>query len=178
MFFKSLETERLILKNIDAGDADFIIKQFSDDEVNRFLFDAEPITTDEQAMELIDFYLAPEPRNQHRWILTLKDGGERIGTCGFHCWNRESGVCEIGYDLYPPYQKKGYMSEALKAALSFAEGEMKIKEIHAHIAEGNTASFKIAEKFGFADSGQTYMEIFRGKEYPHSILIYKAPKNN
>lgn len=38
----------------------------------------------EQAQKWIDFYLESEPRNQHRWIMVLKENSEKIGTCGFH----------------------------------------------------------------------------------------------
>lgn len=68
MLFKNLETERLYLKNIDISDRDFIYSQFSDDIVNRYLFDAEPLTDIEGADEIIAFYIQPEPRFQHRWI--------------------------------------------------------------------------------------------------------------
>lgn len=40
--FKVLETNRLILKNLDYEDRDFLFSQFSDESVNRYLFDAEP----------------------------------------------------------------------------------------------------------------------------------------
>lgn len=37
MFFKELETDRLILKNISSEDRDFILKQFSDDNKSIFI---------------------------------------------------------------------------------------------------------------------------------------------
>jgi [ribosomal protein S5]-alanine N-acetyltransferase len=171
LFFRELETERLILKNIGNNDNEFMLKLFSNDEVNRFLFDAEPFSTMEEAEKLIDFYLEDEPRCQHRWIVTRKDDGERIGTCGFHCWNRETGTCEIGYDLIPGYWKLGYMAEALAAILAFGKNEMKLEKIEAHIFSGNIDSIKTAERQGFIDSKVTYMEIFRGKAYPHVIYV-------
>lgn len=171
MLFKNLETERLLLKVISAEDADFILKQFSNDDVNRYLFDEEPYTEIEQAEELIRFYLEDEPRNQNRWIIIKKDTGEKVGTCGFHCWNRETRKCELGYDLYPTYWKNGYMTEALTAILDFASDDMKIKSIEVHIADGNTDSIKAAEKQGFADSKETYYESFGGKEYLHHIYL-------
>jgi [ribosomal protein S5]-alanine N-acetyltransferase len=103
MFFKELETDRLVLKNICSEDKDFILKQFSNDTVNQYLFDAESLNNLEEANELIDFYIQPEPRTQHRWILILKVNGIKIGTCGFHCWNKNNNSVEIGYDLQKQY---------------------------------------------------------------------------
>ena len=111
MLFKALETERLILKNISFDDRDFIYDQFSNASVNQYLYDAEPLVDIQGADEIIEFYLQPEPRAQHRWILMTK-AGTKIGTCGFHCWNSSKGVCDIGYDLNPNFEGEGYMTEA------------------------------------------------------------------
>jgi hypothetical protein len=43
MLFTCLNTERLLLKNIAEDDKEFIFSQFSNDSVNRHLFDAEPM---------------------------------------------------------------------------------------------------------------------------------------
>lgn len=64
--FIDLETQRQILKSISYDDAEFFYQEFSDDDVNRYLFDVEPCSSSEEAKEWIEFYLEPEPRNQHR----------------------------------------------------------------------------------------------------------------
>lgn len=65
MLFKNIETKRLILKNISTDDREFIFNQFSNDMVNRYLFDAEPLINIEDADELINFYIQPKPRLQY-----------------------------------------------------------------------------------------------------------------
>lgn len=171
MFFRELRTERCYLKNIGLEDDEFILKQFSNDDVNQYLYDAEPYRTIEEAQALIRFYNEEEPRNQHRWILVKKDTGEKIGTCGFHCWNRKTGVCELGYDLYPDYQKKGYMTEALSEIIAFAKTEMQLKKLEAHIYIENINSVKTVERLGFIDSKTCCYETFRGHNYRFKIYI-------
>ncbi|HOP11400.1 MAG TPA: GNAT family N-acetyltransferase [Oscillospiraceae bacterium] len=168
-FFSPIETKRLMLKNISADDRAFILKQFSDDSVNRYLYDTEPFSNLEEADELIDYFTQPEPRTLHRWILVLKDGGEKIGTCGFHNWDRRNQRAEIGYDLQPDFWGKGYMSEALEAILVFARDRMKLKRIDAHIYPENLGSVRLAERHGFRFCGETKVYVFRGKEYLHRI---------
>jgi ribosomal-protein-alanine N-acetyltransferase len=170
MFFKEIETDRLYLKNISIYDRDFILAQFSNNEVNRYLFDAEPLADVYGADEIIDFYIQPEPRAQHRWILVRKDDGTKIGTCGFHCWDKSEGCCDIGYDLYPDYWSNGYMIEALKAICSFARSDMKVRSINACIYIENEKSIKLMEKLGFAYCGQIKDEIFHGERCAHKIL--------
>lgn len=168
MLFKELETERLILKNISFEDRDFILDQFSNMTINKYLFDAEPLVDIQGADELIDFYLQPKPRPQHRWILVTKEG-TKIGTCGFHCWYPSEGTCDIGYDLNPDFWNKGYMSEAIDSILRFAQNDMKLKRVDACIYQENEKSIKLAQKAGFKFTGQTKSAIFHGKVYIHNI---------
>jgi len=172
-FFKQLETKRLFLKNISPEDRDFVFSLFSNEDVNTFLFDAEPVENIQGADEIIAYYTMPEPRSMHRWILVRKEDGAKLGTCGFHCWNKETGECDVGYDLYPDYWGKGYMSEALAAILQFAKNEMKVSKVNACIYSENKPSLKLAEKLGFSFVGQMKNEVFRGEEYPHMILTLR-----
>ncbi|WP_346916814.1 GNAT family N-acetyltransferase [Clostridium sp.] len=168
MLFYDIETERLVLKNISSDDRDFIFSQFSDDVVNRYLFDAEPLTNVEGADEIIDFYIQPEPRLQHRWIMVRKSDGVKMGTCGFHCWNHKECKVEIGYDLKEEFWGNGYMQEAIKEIITFAARNMNIKEISACISIDNKRSIRLAENLGFVLSGSSY-ELFRDKKYLHNI---------
>ena len=170
MFFREIETNRLFLKNISLEDREFIYAQFSNEETTRYLFDAEPLTDIQGADEIIGFYLQPEPRGHHRWILARKSDGVKIGTCGFHNWDKTSGRCEIGYDLHPNFWGNGYMGESVQAILSFARDDMKIKHVDACIYVENLPSINLAEKLGFVFYGKTKYEIFRGQKYPHKIL--------
>ncbi|HAN21058.1 MAG: GNAT family N-acetyltransferase [Clostridiales bacterium GWF2_36_10] len=167
--FIDLETDRLILKLISAEDRDFIFSQFSNDVVNRYLFDAEPLIDLNDADEIINFYIQPEPREQNRWILIRKSDKRKIGTCGFHCWNKEKGMVDVGYDLKESYWGQGYMQEAMRTIISFASEKMNISRINACISVDNQKSILFVEKSGFLYHGQMKDEIFRGHKYPHKI---------
>jgi ribosomal-protein-alanine N-acetyltransferase len=174
VLFENIETERLILKNIDSDDRKFIFSQFSDDVVNRYLFDAEPLVDMQGVDEIIDFYIQPEPRLQHRWIIMRKSDGVKMGTCGFHCWNKTSFKVEVGYDLKEEFWGNGYMQEAMKEIIAFARDKMRIKEIRACIYIDNERSIRLVEKFKFVLSDSSY-EIFKGKEYLHNIYTLTLP---
>lgn len=167
MIFKDIETERLFLKNISIEDRSFIFSQFSDDVVNKYLFDAEPLTDMEGADEIIGFYIQPEPRLQQRYIIVRKSDNMKMGTCGFHCWNQPECTVEVGYDLKEDFWGNGYMQEALTKIIALAKDEMQIKEINVSISINNERSIHLAKKLGFALSGSSY-ELFRGKKYLHN----------
>lgn len=174
MFFHEIQTQRLLLKNIATDDRDFILKQFSDDVVNRYLFDAEPMTSLADADELIAFYNEPEPRSQHRWILVLPETGEKIGTCGLHCWNRDEGSAEVGYDMQQAHWGKGLMTEAMQAVLRFAKEEMKIKTLYIEAAVGNERSAAMARRLGFVMTPEKHERVFRGQTYLHDWYAWDA----
>ena len=175
MFFENLSTDRLILKNIGNDDRDFIFSLFSDDDVNKYLFDAEPLTNISGADEIISFYLEHEPRNQHRWIIIRKADNYKMGTCGIHCWDRNNGRVDIGYDLKKEFWGCGYMQEAITKIIEFAENKMEIKEINACIYEENIKSKNLVEKFDFKINGSKNV-IFRGIEYFHNIYTLYITK--
>jgi ribosomal-protein-alanine N-acetyltransferase len=81
--FKELITQRLTLKNIDMNDINFMYQQFSDDFINQYLFDAEPLNSLDEAKELIEFYLNTVEYNNHRYII-INENNKKIGTIGFH----------------------------------------------------------------------------------------------
>ncbi len=168
MFFTNLETERLLLKNINQSDREFIFRQFSDKVVTKYLYDEEPLTDVNEADGIISFYLQPEPRAQHRWIIQRKTDGLRMGTCGFHCWNSKDRKVEIGYDLKEEFWGNGYMHEALKKIIGFAKLRMNITEILACIYIENQKSINLVSRLGFVKVA-TRNEVFRGKEYLHNI---------
>ncbi len=56
------------MKNIENTDQDFILTQFSDDDINRHLFDAEPVKNLKETDEIIKYYLQSELKGQHRCL--------------------------------------------------------------------------------------------------------------
>jgi ribosomal-protein-alanine N-acetyltransferase len=168
MFFENLETERLLLKIIGNDDRDFIYNMFSNDIVNQYLFDAEPLTDISGADEIINFYVEPEPRNHNRWIIIRKFDNVKMGTCGFHCWDRNNKIVDIGYDLKYEFWGNGYMKEAIKKLIEIAKNKMKIEKINACIYTENKKSINLVKKLNFELNG-TKNEIFRGKEYLHNL---------
>ena len=165
--YKELKTKRLTFKNINHDDIDFIYNQFSNDFINQYLFDAEPLTSKEGAKEIIDFYLHTVIHKNHRYIL-INEHQEKIGTIGFHSYDDANQTIGIGYDLLPAYQHQGYMTEALKELLDYLSKDFHIKHIQATIYPENHASIQLVKRFGFKPFG-VKTEWFREKPYEHVI---------
>lgn len=168
MTTKTHETKRLILKPIDINDKAFIFKQFSNEIVNQYLFDAEPLSHEDEANCIIDFYRQPGPSQQERFIIILKDRPIPIGTLGYHALNHDDKTVDIGYDLYPVYHSFGYMREALTYLIDFIHLNFPGYAIHACIYKDNERSIHSVKHFGFTYF-KNYSENFRGEDYEHHI---------
>lgn len=151
--FPSLETERLLLRTMKAGDLDFVYRHFSDTDIYRYLVDEEPITTREQAKEIIEFYVEPVGNSYNRWVLELKSEKRPIGTCGYHQWHKNHHRAEIGYDLEKASWQQGLMSEALEAVLGFGFEKISINRIEAMVHPENEKSIRLLVKLGFQKEG-------------------------
>jgi [ribosomal protein S5]-alanine N-acetyltransferase len=97
--FIDIDTKRLFLKCMDQSDRVFIFEAFQNDFINKYLYGKEPMTDIQEADELISFYTMEEPRNQNRWVMIEKTNNNKIGTCGFHLWDKEKNDIEIGFEL-------------------------------------------------------------------------------
>jgi ribosomal-protein-alanine N-acetyltransferase len=166
--FTNIETNRLILKCIDDSDRGFILEEFQNDFINKYLYDEEPMTDISQADELIDFYTMVEPRKQNRWVLIEKTTNTKLGTCGFHLWDPDNKEVEIGFELMEQYNGKGYMREAIEAIIEFAWREMKVDRINAIAFIDNKKCIQLLEKLRFIKVGEEDTE-FRGQKYLHNI---------
>lgn len=56
---------------------------------------------------------------------------------------------EVGYELLPNFQGKGFMSEALNSIIDFAFTNLKIETIEAFTNYQNARSRKLLEKLNF-----------------------------
>jgi ribosomal-protein-alanine N-acetyltransferase len=170
-----LETGRLVLRGLDMDDAEFILRHFGAPSVTEYLLDEEPLTHEEQARDLIRFYLQPAGKTYNRWGILAKAEGILIGTCGFHKWDKRHRRAEIGYDLTPSYWGQGIMTEALHAAIEYGFGEMGLNRIDALVYPENVRSARVLEKLGFQKEG-LLREYFCMAGECHDHLLFSLLK--
>jgi len=151
--FPPLETRRLHLRAIEAGDLEFVYRHFSDPLVNRYLLDEMPVSTRAQAQAIIEFYTAPGEKPYNRWVILQKSDERAIGTCGYHKWQKAHRRAEIGFDLEESSWNQGLMTEALRAVLQLGFESMHLNRVEALVYPENRASLRLLEKLGFQKEG-------------------------
>lgn len=169
--FPPLETTRLLLRPICAEDSSFVIQHFLNPDVQRYLYDEEPMTMPEQALAIIDFYTASADAAYNRWVIVRKVDQQPMGTCGFHKWSRPHRRAEIGYDLSPDYQGHGYMTEAVAAMIEHGFQRLNLYRIEALVAVENERSLALLHRLGFQQEGILRGYFWSsGQAYDHVTL--------
>ena len=98
-------------------------------------------------------------------VLTEDDGSRRVvGSIGFHGPPDAQGRLEVGYSVDPPFRRRGYASESVKAMFDWAHREHGITRFVASISPDNQASLNLTAAYGFKQVGEQMDEI-DGLEY-------------
>ena len=170
MFSPALETPRLILRNLEPGDLEFVRSHFGDPEVHRFLVDTDPVASDEDAREVVDLYADPERLERNRWVLVERSSGRSIGTVGLHAYDRSNRKVEVGYDLAPGHRGQGLMHEALRAVLEHAFDGLGVHRVEAFVHVANDDSSRLLERLGFSREGTIRAQYWRdGAWHDHHL---------
>lgn len=151
--FPRLETERLVLRQIDNKDVDELHEILGDDEVAKFDY-FYPVKSKSEVMKFIERYKEElEKSEEVTWGIALKDSNKLIGTCCFGNFDDGARRTEIGYDIAQDHWNKGYATEALEAIISFGFNIINLNRIEATITPGNDASVKVLKKLNFVQEG-------------------------
>jgi RimJ/RimL family protein N-acetyltransferase len=156
-----LQASRLLLRIPGEEDADFMLKLFSDPNVNRFLLSSRPYSR-EIILEGIARSQACHSANKFsRWILQLKSNGEPVGHAGLLVKEIESvPELELGYALNPSAWGKGYAFEAAAATLEYAFAKLGRDRVVAITHPENRASIRLAERIGMVNERKV---LWKGK---------------
>jgi ribosomal-protein-alanine N-acetyltransferase len=118
-----------------------------------------------------NYVAAYQEQRACRWALARNTDDALIGTCGFYKWDKTNAVLELGYDLAPPYWNKGYVTQAVQQALSWAFKDAHANRVQATVMVGHTASARVLEKHGFRREG-TLHEYLMCRGTPRDFWMY------
>ena len=151
MITPTIETERLILKRGTFND---YIKVYEYDFTRLRNISGEFVYVKFEPDNLVgwDTY-ADEEENCIDFIIYLKDEMIPIGNLTYDRYKKENKSLEIAYNLHPNYWKKGYMTEAVLATMSYIFDNLDIENIRCGYADENINSKLLNERIGFQKVG-------------------------
>ena len=144
-----LETERLTLRLLHAGDAPFIVELLNDPAWLEHIGDKGVRTLDDARKYLETGPLAMYARLGFGLYLVERKGeGERIGLCGL--LKRDSlDHVDLGFAFLPRFRGMGLAFEAAAGTLNYARAELGLSRLVAITSQGNVSSARLLEKLGF-----------------------------
>ena len=151
--FPTIDTDRLVLRPLDSGDAEALFKIFSDAEVMRY-WNTPPWRSLDDARTFIASSVESMERQEAMTLgISLKDTGEIIGKCMLFNYEAESKRAEIGFGIGSQHWGHGFIAEAGKALLDYAFETAGLRRVEAEIDPENTSSAKALERLGFVKEG-------------------------
>jgi RimJ/RimL family protein N-acetyltransferase len=149
-----IETHRLRLRGFEPRDLDAQAAAMSDPAVVRHL-GGTPFSREETWRKMLASPGLWVMLGYGYWVAERREDGSYLGQVGFADFKREmvpgiEGLPEMGWIFAPQAQGHGYATEAVLAALAWADEALKAPEIVAIIDPDNAPSIRLAEKAGFA----------------------------
>ena len=151
---KTLETERLILRQFTLDDAEAMYRNWANDpEVTRFMTwppyeNAEG--TRKKLQQWVEEYKDP---SNYTWAIVPKDLGEPIGSISVVAVVEERDIVSIGYCIGRKWWHQGLTSEAFAAVISFMFEEVGVNRLAAKHDVNNPHSGMVMKKCGMKYEG-------------------------
>ena len=152
---KTIETDRLILRQFTMEDAEAMFRNWaSDDEVTKYLsWHSHRSVEETQAIVSgwvncgIDAY---------KWAITLKShGDEPIGSLCIAQISEKSLMAHFGYALGKHWWNQGIMTEALSAVIDYLFDEVGFNRIESRHDVENIGSGAVMRKCGMTYEGRS-----------------------
>ena len=152
---ENLTTFRLCLRPVKTADYPAIASLNADPAVQRFLcLSKAPPTYEEALADLPCLLSTPAPTGGGLWCIRSRATTDFLGLVLLLYTDDDTEV-EFGYRLLPKFWDRGYATEAGRAVVNHAFGDLGLTALCAIIHPDNTASSTVAEKLGFAQKGHT-----------------------
>jgi RimJ/RimL family protein N-acetyltransferase len=148
---KILKTPRLRLRKVRASDAEAIFREYAQDaEVTRYVSWQTHRSLEETRDYVRACLLAWNTGRAFNWVIESREDSQLMGMIVARV-NAEKW--ELGFVLARRYWGRGYMTEAVKAVIEWAQRRGGIYRIWAVCDINNAASARVMEKAGMRREG-------------------------
>ncbi len=168
----TITTERLTLRAPALADAPKLAAQCADFSIPRMTTRMPWPFRLEDAQGFVEKVTQADPGKHQAFVVDHPTFGP-VGVVGLHAHDR---FPELGYWIGRSHWGRGYATEAVRAALSWARHQWKQKVIQAGHFADNHASAGVLVKSGFLYTGDVVMKhsIARGEDVPTRMMVWIA----
>jgi RimJ/RimL family protein N-acetyltransferase len=163
-----LTTERLLLRETRKSDFEAYATGMADPAMTKFLAIAADRRTAWRAFTSLPGMWVIMGAGW--WIVERNEDEQLVGTVG--AFYRESAIgredeadLELGWMIFAPFQRRGYATEAARAALAYGFARHPAPRAVAYLDAANTASARVAESIGMTYAGDADFYEERARRY-------------
>jgi [ribosomal protein S5]-alanine N-acetyltransferase len=167
----SLQSERVVLREIEHGDAEAMQAYAADPAVVQYMIWGP--NTIEQTRAFcsgqLDIQRVRDRRDFELAVIDKRDG-ELIGGVGLRVQNTVQREGDIGYVLRRDYWGRGLIAEAARAVLEFGFGVLGLHRIYATADARNLQSVRVMEKLGMHHEGTLRKNLYLREAFRDTVL--------
>lgn len=166
-----LETDRLMLREMDFSDVEALASMLQDDRVmyayNGAFNDRETLLWLQKQIQRYN------DSGFGLWGVFLRNSDEMIGQCGITMQDyMNTQVPEIGYLFSHKHWHKGYATEAAIACREYGFNQLRFEVMYSIIRDSNEASKNVALRNGMIPIDHI-TKHYRGIDMPHIVFCTK-----
>lgn len=169
---RTLQTDRLLLRDLERSDFDAVHAYASDPLVTRYT-SFGPNTAAETHAFLSRCLEAGAtiPRRSHTFAAVERASGKLIGSCGLQPSDDTGLHFAFGYCFNQHWWRCGFGKEAAAAIVQFGFEQLQAHRLWAHVFTGNAASARILSGLGFRQEGLALQSLYLRNSW-HDILTF------
>lgn len=143
-----IQTERLVLRQLELDDAEFIVELLNEAAFLRFIGDKGVRTPDDARAYLRKGPMESYGLNGFGLYATCLLDGTPVGICGLVKRDGLDDV-DVGFAFLSRYCSQGYAVESASAVLTHARQVLRLRRIVAITSPDNWGSIAVLDKIGF-----------------------------
>lgn len=145
-----IETERLELRTVEAGDADVVQRARMHPEVRRYISGFRAPRSEAAVADEV-----PHDDGVRLFVVPKRGerAGEPVGQVALDYVNEADGWANLSYWLFPAVRGNGYATEAAAHLVAFAFRERGLRRVTANAVAPNAGSVAVLERLGFTHEG-------------------------
>ena len=170
-------TERLILRTLEACDADAVHAYRSDPEVSHY--QGWPFPSIDGVRAFLARQHGMEPFTSADWFqigITLRDTGEVVGDCGLHARDNDRRQVELGITLARSFQRRGFGSEAWRALFEFLFNQPDTHRVFCSVDPRNRPCIRLLERCGMRREAHMVESLWINNEWVDDVVFAKLRK--
>jgi [ribosomal protein S5]-alanine N-acetyltransferase len=142
-----IQTPRMVLRQLELSDADFILELLNDTAFLQFIGDKGVRTLDDAREYILKGPIDSYGRHGFGLYAACLRDGTPLGICGLV---KRDGLADVdvGFAFLDRYRSQGYAVESAAAVLAHAKTVLRIQRIVAITAPDNSGSIAVLERIG------------------------------